>query len=48
MPSLSNDANSAVIERKWMNGWSAGTAFDGESSNVTSSYAGKGVARYTW
>jgi hypothetical protein len=31
-----------------MNHWSADTTFEGEYSNVTSSYAGKGVARYTW
>jgi hypothetical protein len=27
-----------------MNGWSAATTFEGEFSNVTSSYAGKGGA----
>jgi hypothetical protein len=27
-------------------GWSAAATFDGEFSNVTSSYAGKGVVRY--
>jgi hypothetical protein len=26
----------------------AATTFEGEFSNVTSSYAGKGVVRYTW
>jgi hypothetical protein len=26
---------------KWNNGWSAAGTFDGEFSNVTSSYAGK-------
>jgi len=31
---------------KWNNGWSAAGTFDGEFSNVTSSYAGKGVVRY--
>jgi uncharacterized protein with beta-barrel porin domain len=35
-------------ELKWMNGWSATTTFEGEFSNVTSSYAGKGVVRYAW
>jgi hypothetical protein len=29
-------------------GWSAAATFEGEFSNVTSSYAGKGVARYAW
>jgi hypothetical protein len=31
-----------------MNGWSATGTFEGEFSNVTRSYAGKGVARYSW
>jgi uncharacterized protein with beta-barrel porin domain len=35
-------------ELKWMNGWSATTTFEGEFSNVTNSYAGKGVVRYAW
>jgi outer membrane autotransporter protein len=38
----------ASIEMKWKNGWSAAATFEGEFSNVTSSYAGKGVVRYTW
>ncbi|WP_052832957.1 autotransporter outer membrane beta-barrel domain-containing protein [Bradyrhizobium sp. LTSP885] len=38
----------ASIEMKWVNGWSAGATFEGEFSNVTSSYAGKGVVRYAW
>jgi len=38
----------ASIEMKWKNGWSAAATFDGEFSNVTSSYAGKGVVRYAW
>ena len=38
----------AAIERKWTNGWSAVAAFKGEFSNVTRSYAGKGVVRYAW
>lgn len=38
----------AAIEKKWMNGWSAAATFEGEFSNVTSSYAGKGVVRYVW
>jgi hypothetical protein len=31
-----------------MANWSAAATFEGEFSNVTSSYAGKGVARYAW
>jgi autotransporter-associated beta strand protein len=38
----------ASVEMKWLNGWSAAAAFEGEFSNVTASYAGKGVMRYTW
>jgi uncharacterized protein with beta-barrel porin domain len=38
----------ASAEWKWMNGWSAATTFEGEFSDVTRSYAGKGVVRYDW
>jgi uncharacterized protein with beta-barrel porin domain len=38
----------ASIEMKWMNGWSAAGTFEGELSDVTRSYAGKGVVRYAW
>ena len=38
----------ASVEMKWLNGWSAAVTFEGEFSNVKSSYAGKGVVRYTW
>jgi outer membrane autotransporter protein len=38
----------ASIERKWINNWSIAATFEGEFSSVTSSYAGKGVVRYTW
>jgi hypothetical protein len=31
-----------------MNGWSAAVTFEGEFSNTTQSYAGKGVVRYAW
>ena len=45
-------ANSALttasLEMKWHNGWSIAGTFEGEFSNVTNSYAGKGVLRYTW
>jgi autotransporter-associated beta strand protein len=36
------------VEMKWRNNWSIATTFEGEFSNVTSSYAGKGVVRYAW
>ncbi len=35
-------------EIKWLNGFSFAATFEGEFSDVTRSYAGKGVARYTW
>ena len=38
----------ASIEMKWRNGWSAAATFEDEFSNVTRSYAGKGVVRYAW
>jgi uncharacterized protein with beta-barrel porin domain len=38
----------ASVEMKWLNGWSAAATFEGEFSNVTESYAGKGVVRYSW
>ncbi len=38
----------ASAEMKWTNGWSAAATFEGEFSDVTSSYAGKGVVRYAW
>jgi uncharacterized protein with beta-barrel porin domain len=38
----------ASAEINWMNGWSAAATFEGEFSDVTRSYAGKGVVRYAW
>jgi hypothetical protein len=38
----------SAAEMKWLNGWSAAAIFEGQFSNVTNSYAGKGVARYSW
>lgn len=38
----------ASIEMKWMNGWSAAGTFEGEFSDVTRAYAGKGLVRYAW
>jgi hypothetical protein len=35
-------------EMKWLCGWSTAATFEGEFSNVTRSYAGKGVVRYAW
>ena len=36
----------ASAELKWTSGWSVAGTFDGEFSNVTRSYSGKGVVRY--
>jgi uncharacterized protein with beta-barrel porin domain len=38
----------ASAEMKWLNGFSLAATFEGEFSNVTTSYAGKGVVRYQW
>ena len=37
-----------AAELKWLNGVSLSGTFEGEFSNVTRSYAGKGIARYQW
>ncbi len=38
----------ASAEMTWRNGWSAQATFEGEFSQVTASYAGKGMVRYAW
>ncbi len=38
----------ASAEVKWMSGFSIAAAFEGEFSGGARSYAGKGIARYTW
>jgi uncharacterized protein with beta-barrel porin domain len=38
----------ASAEVNWLNGWSVAATFEGEFSDVTRSYAGKGVVRYNW
>jgi uncharacterized protein with beta-barrel porin domain len=38
----------ASAERKWLNGFSLAATFEGEFSNVTRSYAGKGIVGYHW
>ncbi|WNV08592.1 autotransporter domain-containing protein [Tardiphaga sp. 709] len=38
----------ASAEMKWTNGWTVAGTFEGEFSDVTRSYAGKGVVRYAW
>ena len=39
---------SASAEVKWMNGFSLAGVFDGEFSDQTRGYAGKGILRYQW
>lgn len=38
----------AAVQMNWLNGWSATATFEGEFSDVTRSYAGKGSVRYAW
>ncbi|WP_213738892.1 autotransporter domain-containing protein [Bradyrhizobium sp. dw_411] len=47
-PAHNSALTSASAEIKWMDGFSLAATFDGEFSNMTRSYAGKGVARYSW
>ena len=37
-----------AAEWKWLNGFSVAGTFEGEFSNTSRSYAGKGVVRYNW
>lgn len=39
---------SVAAELKWLNGISLASTFDGEFSDVTRSFAGKGIVRYVW
>jgi uncharacterized protein with beta-barrel porin domain len=39
---------SGGAEMKWLNGFSLAANFEGEFSGNTTSYSGKGVARYAW
>jgi uncharacterized protein with beta-barrel porin domain len=47
---LASDAAlvTASAETRWLNGFSVAATFEGEFSDVTESYAGKGVVRYAW
>ncbi|WP_249225737.1 autotransporter domain-containing protein [Tardiphaga alba] len=47
-PARNAALTSASAELKWMNGWSVAGTFEGEFSDVSRSYAGKGVVRYAW
>ncbi|WP_369723044.1 autotransporter domain-containing protein [Bradyrhizobium sp. LLZ17] len=47
-PAADSALTTVSAEMKWLNGWSASASFEGEFSNVTRSYAGKGTVRYAW
>jgi hypothetical protein len=47
-PAHDSALTTASAEVKWLNGVSLAATFEGEFSDVTRSYAGKGVARYSW
>jgi uncharacterized protein with beta-barrel porin domain len=40
--------STSSAELKWRSGFSLAAVFESEFSNVSRSYAGKGIARYTW
>jgi hypothetical protein len=40
--------SAALWRIRRVSGWSAAATFEGEFSDVTRSYAGKGVVRYAW
>jgi len=48
LPAHDAALTTASAEMKWINGWSAAATFEGEFSQVTRSYAGKGIVRYGW
>ncbi len=47
-PAPDTALTTASAEMQWLNGWSAAATFEGEFSDTTRSYAGKGVVRYAW
>ena len=47
-PAHESALTTASAELKWLNAFSLAATFEGEFSDVTRSYAGKGVARYSW
>ena len=48
VPARDSALTTLSAERSWRNGISLSASFEGEFSGTTTSYAGKGVARYTW
>jgi autotransporter-associated beta strand protein len=47
-PAHDSALTTASAEVKWLNGFSVAATFEGEFSDVTQSYAGKGTVRYSW
>jgi autotransporter-associated beta strand protein len=47
-PSANAALLSAGADIAWGNGWTIAATFDGEFSNTTRGYAGKGTLRYAW
>jgi uncharacterized protein with beta-barrel porin domain len=47
-PAADAALTTASAEMKWRSGVSLAAVFEGEFSDTTRSYAGKGVARYMW
>lgn len=47
-PAHDSALTTASAEVKWLNGFSIAATFEGEFSDVTQSYAGKGTVRYSW
>ncbi|CCD95025.1 putative outer membrane autotransporter barrel (fragment) [Bradyrhizobium sp. ORS 375] len=47
-PSADTALTSLSAEVAWRSGWAASATFDGQFSDTTKSYAGKGIIRYAW
>jgi uncharacterized protein with beta-barrel porin domain len=47
-PAADSALTTASAEIIWRNGWSATAIFEGQFSETTRSYAGKGAVRYSW
>ena len=47
-PNADSALVSAGAETKWLSGFSLAATFEGEFSGNVTSYAGKGVAKYSW
>jgi T5SS/PEP-CTERM-associated repeat protein len=47
-PSPDGALLSAGVQMKWLNGFSLAGTFEGEFSDTTASYAGRGILKYAW